>query len=182
MNIPEPKAFAAWCCEVEAAGGERGAFARVAEQLGCNRASLCKMAAKYRWRERYRKIVAPAAMQRENERAIDAVSDWRAAQIQTGEALRKKGLEALQNMTPNTVREAHDLVKLGSELVAKAHDTGTKTVEVNHSLKALLLPPAPDPVPLPAPERPRIKVEVAEDIEDLLSDEERRSVLEEGEE
>lgn len=126
MNIPEPKAFAAWVVEVESAGTERGAFARVAEMLGCNRASLCKMAAKYRWRDRYQKIVKPAAEQRDNERAIEAVSDWREAQIQAGEALRKKGLEALARLEPNTMRECVDVLKLSADLIAKAHDTGTE--------------------------------------------------------
>lgn len=179
--ISEPQAFAQWCVEVEK-GGEHGAFARVAALLSCDRTTILRLAKKCRWKERYRRVVAPAVEQRENERAAEAVGDWREAQIQTGEALRKKGLEALQGLNPNTVREAHDLVKLGSELIQKANDTGSRTVEVNHSVRALLLPPNPAPELLPAPQRPRIKVEVAEDIEDLLSEDEKRAVLEEGDE
>lgn len=181
--ISEPKAFAQWCVEVEK-GGEHGAFARVGALLGCDRTTILRMARTHRWKERYRRVVAPIVEQRENERAAEAVGDWREAQIQTGEQLRRKGLEALANLTPNTVREAHDLVKLGSELIQRANDDGSKKVEVHHSVRALLLPPNPAPAPvlLPEPERPRIKVEVAEDIEDLLSEDEKRSVLEEGDE
>jgi hypothetical protein len=177
--ISEPQAFAQWCVEIEK-GGEHGAYARVAALLNCNRTTILRLAKSHRWRERHRRVVAPLVEQRECERAAEAVASWRDEQIATGEQLRRKGLQALANLTPNTVREAHDLVKLGSELIQKANDDGSKKVEVHHSVRQLLLPPTLPPVPLPAPDRPRITVEVAEDIDDLLSDDEKRAVLEEG--
>lgn len=109
--------------------GEPGALARTAKRLSVPRSTVTRMAARYRFSERYNGPVVARIQEKTNEVAATSAAEYRKLQAQVGTELVQKAMETLRRAPIESVRDAIMALKQGDAMAQAA--TQPKQTHVN---------------------------------------------------
>jgi hypothetical protein len=144
--------------------GEPGALARTAKRLSVPRSTVTRMAARYRFSQRYNGPVAEKIQEQTNQIAATSAAEYRKLQAQVGTELVQKAMETLRRAPIESVRDAVMALKQGDAMAQAA--TQPKQTQVNVDVVHVLKQRFEEFVSVPAPAR-RIQVDFGSLDDDL---------------
>ena len=151
--------------------GENRTLRAVAKHYDVDPAQVTRLAARQQWGLRLQQQVEPQVQAKAMETIVTTLAEFRVKQVQVGADLVRRGLDALERLEIRETKDALAAVKLGAELQSKAFEQPSKTVSVEITdLRERLIPARIE-------QKPRLEVTVADNIDDLLTDEEKQSVI-----